>query len=411
MSLKNIAESIVKETIKEILPENLVKSKLKELNINEEVYVLSIGKAAWRMAKAASEVLKVKKGIVITKYGHSLGNIDGFDIFEAGHPIPDDNSLKATEFVIKNFEKLGKDDHLIFLVSGGGSALFELPEEGISFGEIQDITKQLLNSGADIVEINTIRKRLSRVKGGKFAKIVYPAKITALVLSDVLGDRLESIASGPAYPDITTKDNALKIVKKYNLRITDNVLKVLKKETPKEIKNAVHYVIGSVDMACKTVEKHAKKEGFNTYILTTQLNCEAREAGRFVASIAKSINQTSFNIPACIIYGGETVVKVRGNGKGGRNQELVFSAALEIEGMKNIVIVSVGSDGTDGPTDAAGGIVDGETIVKIKRLGKNPYEYLENNDTYNGLLISGDLLKTGPTGTNVNDFGFLLIGR
>jgi len=410
MSLKNIAESIVKETIKEILPENLVKSKLKELNINEEVYVLSIGKAAWRMAKAASEVLKVKKGIVITKYGHSLGNIDGFDIFEAGHPIPDDNSLKATEFVIKNFEKLGKDDHLIFLVSGGGSALFELPEEGISFGEIQDITKQLLNSGADIVEINTIRKRLSRVKGGKFAKIVYPAKITALVLSDVLGDRLESIASGPAYPDITTKDNALKIVKKYNLRITDNVLKVLKKETPKEIKNAVHYVIGSVDMACKTVEKHAKKEGFNTYILTTQLNCEAREAGRFVASIAKSINQTSFKIPACIIYGGETVVKVRGNGKGGRNQELVFSAALEIEGMKNIVIVSVGSDGTDGPTDAAGGIVDGETIVKIKRLGKNPYEYLENNDTYNGLLISGDLLKTGPTGTNVNDFGFLLIG-
>jgi len=410
MSLKNIAESIVKETIKEILPENLVKSKLKELNINEEVYVLSIGKAAWRMAKAASEVLKIKKGIVITKYGHSLGNIDGFDIFEAGHPIPDDNSLKATEFVIKNFEKLGKDDHLIFLVSGGGSALFELPEEGISFGEIQDITKQLLNSGADIVEINTIRKRLSRVKGGKFAKIVYPAKITALVLSDVLGDRLESIASGPAYPDITTKDNALKIVKKYNLRITDNVLKVLKKETPKEIKNAVHYVIGSVDMACKTVEKHAKKEGFNTYILTTQLNCEAREAGRFVASIAKSINQTSFKIPACIIYGGETVVKVRGNGKGGRNQELVFSAALEIEGMKNIVIVSVGSDGTDGPTDAAGGIVDGETIVKIKRLGKNPYEYLENNDTYNGLLISGDLLKTGPTGTNVNDFGFLLIG-
>jgi len=410
MSLKNIAESIVKETIKEILPENLVKSKLKELNINEEVYVLSIGKAAWRMAKAASEVLKVKKGIVITKYGHSLGNIDGFDIFEAGHPIPDDNSLKATEFVIKNFEKLGKDDHLIFLVSGGGSALFELPEEGISFGEIQDITKQLLNSGADIVEINTIRKRLSRVKGGKFAKIVYPAKITALVLSDVLGDRLESIASGPAYPDITTKDNALKIVKKYNLRITDNVLKVLKKETPKEIKNAVHYVIGSVDMACKTVEKHAKKEGFNTYILTTQLNCEAREAGRFVASIAKSINQTSFKIPACIIYGGETVVKVRGNGKGGRNQELVFSAALEIEGMKNIVIVSVGSDGTDGPTDAAGGIIDGETIVKIKRLGKNPYEYLENNDTYNGLLISGDLLKTGPTGTNVNDFGFLLIG-
>ncbi|MCD6105271.1 MAG: glycerate kinase [Thermosipho sp. (in: Bacteria)] len=410
MSLKNIAESIVKETIKEILPENLVKSKLKELNINEEVYVLSIGKAAWRMAKAASEVLKVKKGIVITKYGHSLGNIDGFDIFEAGHPIPDDNSLKATEFVIKNFEKLGKDDHLIFLVSGGGSALFELPEEGISFGEIQDITKQLLNSGADIVEINTIRKRLSQVKGGKFAKIVYPAKITALVLSDVLGDRLESIASGPAYPDITTKDNALKIVKKYNLRITDNVLKVLKKETPKEIKNAVHYVIGSVDMACKTVEKHAKKEGFNTYILTTQLNCEAREAGRFVASIAKSINQTSFKIPACIIYGGETVVKVRGNGKGGRNQELVFSAALEIEGMKNIVIVSVGSDGTDGPTDAAGGIIDGETIVKIKRLGKNPYEYLENNDTYNGLLISGDLLKTGPTGTNVNDFGFLLIG-
>lgn len=410
MNLKDISKSFVDKTIKEILPENLVKTKLEELNITQEVYVLSIGKAAWRMAKAASEVLKVKKGIVITKYGHSFGDIENFEIFEAGHPIPDENSLKATEYAIKNFENLSENDHLIFLISGGGSALFESPEKGISFEEIQDITKQLLNSGADIVEINTIRKRLSKVKGGKFAKIVYPAKITALVLSDVLGDKLESIASGPAYPDKYTKDDALNIVKKYNLKVSENVLNALMVETPKEITNAVHYVIGSVEMACRTVEKYAKMEGFNTYIITTQLNCEAREAGRFVASIAKSINQTTFKTPACIIFGGETVVKVKGNGKGGRNQELAFSAAIEIEGMKDVVVVSVGSDGTDGPTDAAGGIVDGETITKIKKLGKNPYEYLENNDTYNGLLLSGDLLKTGPTGTNVNDFGFLLIG-
>lgn len=410
MDLKKIARLIIDKTIQDILPENLVKNKLKELKINQEVYVLSIGKAAWRMAKAASEVLKVKKGIVITKYGHSMGNIDNFEIFEAGHPIPDENSLKATKHVIENFGNLNKNDHLIFLVSGGGSALFELPEEGITLEEIQDITSQLLKSGADIVEINTIRKRLSMVKGGKFANIVYPAEITALVLSDVLGDRLESIASGPAYPDITTNDEALKIVEKYNLKVSEKILNALKKETPKEINNAVHYVIGSVENACKTLEKYAKNEGFNTYILTTQLNCEAKEAGRFIASIAKSINQTTFEVPACIIFGGETVVKVIGQGKGGRNQELAFSAALEIEGMKNVVIASVGSDGTDGPTDAAGGIVDGETTFKIKKLGKNPHEFLKNNDTYNGLLLAGDLLKTGPTGTNVNDFGFLLIG-
>ncbi|MBO8160851.1 MAG: glycerate kinase [Thermosipho sp. (in: Bacteria)] len=409
MNLKQIARKLVENTIKEILPEKQVKDKLMELEIKEDVYVLAIGKAAWRMAKAATEVLNVKYGIVITKYEHSMGEISNFEIFEAGHPIPDENSLRATKYALDKFSGLSENDHLIFLISGGGSALFEYPEDGISFEDIQNITKQLLKSGADIVEINTIRKRLSKVKGGKFAKIISPTKITALVLSDVLGDRLESIASGPAYPDITTNEEALKIVKKYNLEISQRIQKVLEKETPKKIDNAIHYIVGSVDVACRTLARFAQNEGFNTYVLTTQLNCEAREAGRFIASIAKSLNQTTFEKPACVIFGGETVVKVKGFGKGGRNQELAFSAAIEIEGMKDVVVASVGTDGTDGPTDAAGGIVDGNTVKKIKELGKDPYEFLENNDTYNALLLSGDLLKTGPTGTNVNDFGFVLI--
>ncbi|SHH33034.1 glycerate kinase type-2 family protein [Thermosipho atlanticus] len=409
MNLKILARKFVEQVIIEVLPDKLVKDKLNELDIKGSVYVLSIGKAAWRMAKAASEVLNVKYGIVITKYNHSLGPIEHFEIFEAGHPIPDENSLKATKYAIEKLSGLSENDHLIFLVSGGGSALFEYPEDGINFEEIQDITRQLLKSGADIVEINTIRKRLSKVKGGKFAKIIFPARITALVLSDVLGDRLESIASGPAYPDIMTKEDAKKIIKKYNLKISEKVMKAIEKETPKQIENATHYIIGSVELACKTLEKFANKEGFNTYILTTQLNCEAKEAGRFVASIAKSIDQTSFITPACIIFGGETVVEVKGKGKGGRNQELSLSAAIEIEGMDNVVVASVGTDGTDGPTDAAGGIIDGETVKKIKKFGKDPYEFLENNDSYNALLLAGDLLKTGPTGTNINDFGFILI--
>ncbi|KAF2955304.1 glycerate kinase [Marinitoga sp. 38H-ov] len=413
--LKNDLLKIINYTIDSVLPENSVRKNIKKMNIlNEKIFLLSIGKAAWRMAKAAKEELKenIKSGIVITKYNHNLGDIDSLEIYEAGHPIPDENSIKATKRVLEIINSLEDDFIILFLISGGGSSLFELPEDNISLDEIQYITHQLLRSGANINEINAIRKRLSKVKGGKFANLVYPKKIKALVLSDVLGDKLESIASGPAYKDINSSKKIEDIIKKYNINVNNSIKKVLFKEPPKNIVNAQHIIIGSVKIACEKAFEKAKDLGYNALLLTTSLSCEAKEAGKFFANIA--LEELKYNNPikkpCAIIAGGETIVNVKGNGLGGRNQELSYSFALEVEGLKNIAFASVGTDGTDGPTDAAGGIVDGFTSIKLKTKGLDPYIFLENNDTYNALEEAGDLLKIGPTGTNVNDIIILLVG-
>ncbi|ABR29962.1 glycerate kinase [Thermosipho melanesiensis] len=402
--MKELARKIINETLKHLRPERLVLEKLKNFNL-KEVYVLSIGKAAWRMAYAVSNVLDVRYGIVITKYGHSFGRIDNFDIFEAGHPIPDENSIKYTKIALDYFSKLKKNDILLLLISGGGSSLFEYLEDGVTLEFLKSITSELLKKGASIDEINILRKRLSKVKGGKLTRLIQ-AKIIALVLSDVLGDKLEYIASGPVYPDYTTFNQVKRIVKKYKLKLGENIWNVLKKSVKLE-KNVPHYIVGNIDLACKKLKMVAEKYGFNTFLLTTRLNCEARDAGKFVASIVKGIN--SFPKPYCVVFGGETVVKVKGNGMGGRNQELSFAAALEIEGIENVVIASVGTDGTDGPTDAAGGIVDGNTVKILRERGYSPEEFLINNDTYNGLKEAESLLITGPTGTNLNDIGFVLV--
>ncbi len=397
----------INSAVEAVLPENAVKNKLEELNLKDEIFVLSIGKAGWRMAKSAKDFLKEKVigGVVITKYQHSLGDIEGFEIYEAGHPVPDENTLKATERALEIVAKLPEDISILFLVSGGGSSLFEKLKDGVSLEELQNITKKLLSCKADITEINALRKRLSLVKGGKFAKLVHPRKIVVLVLSDVLGDRLDSIASGPAYPDSVTNNDILRIIKKYDLNFGENIMNYMFEETPKSVENAEHYLIGNVEIVCKSAERIAKELGYNSLILTTTLNCEAKEAGRFLASIGKEIilKDRPIRRPAMVILGGETVVQVKGTGLGGRNQELALSSAIQIEGLEGIVIASVGTDGTDGPTDAAGGIVDGGTAKRIKDFGFDPVELLENNDSYNALRISGDLLKTGPTGTNVND--------
>lgn len=408
-------KEIIDCSIESILPENAVKNNLKKLDIKEKkLFLLSIGKAAWRMAKAAKEELKdkIEKGIVITKYNHSMGSIDNLEIYEAGHPIPDENSIRATKIVLELIEKLDDEYDILFLISGGGSALFEFPEEGITLEDLQNVTDQLLKSGADIREINAIRKRLSKVKGGKFAELVYPKKIYALVLSDVLGDRLDSIASGPSYKDLTTTDEVLSIIDRYNININEKIKNILLKETPKNISNAKHVVIGSLNVACENAIKKAKELGYNTLLLTTTLNCEAKEAGKFLANIAKEELKSNNPIEktCAIIAGGETVVSVKGNGLGGRNQELAYSFALEIAGLKSVAFASVGTDGTDGPTDAAGGIVDGNTIVSLRKKGIDPLVFLENNDTYNGLEEANALLKLGPTGTNVNDLIILLVG-
>ncbi len=405
--------AIANKALKSVLPETAVKRALKRLNTDGRIVMVSVGKAAWRMAKAAHEILgeKIGKGIVITKYGHCFGEIGSIELFEAGHPLPDDNSVRATERALEMLRGLTSDDVVLFLLSGGGSALFEKPAEGISLDDIANMTDQLLRCGADIVEINTIRKRLSSVKGGKFALAAMPARIVSLVLSDVLGDRLDSIASGPASPDMTTADEAIYIMEKYQIHTSAFIMKNLKVETPKSFANVTSEIIGSVRTVCNKASEIALSMGYNATILTTVLDCEAREAGRFIAAVAREIASCSrpSKRPCAVIFGGETVVHVTGPGKGGRNQELVFAAARGLHGLKNTVLLSIGTDGTDGPTDAAGGLVDGASYGRLLDAGLDLDDVLKNNDSYNALEEICDLVKTGPTGTNVNDLTVLLM--
>lgn len=414
-TLKEDAIVIIEESIKAVLPEASVIKALDKKNFTGKVVVIAVGKAAWNMANATKNTLgnRISKGVVVTKYGHSKGEIEGFEIIEAGHPIPDENSIKGAEKALDLVKNLTANDNIIFLISGGGSALFEKPMNGVTLEDIMDITNQLLCCGADIVEINTIRKHLSEVKGGRFAHKCGQANIYAIVLSDVIGDRLDSIASGPAYPDYSTSKEALSIIDYYELNVCDHIIQTLNIETPKKVDNCETVIMGSVSELCKAAAMNAKKLGYKPLIISTTLDCEAKEAGKFIGAIAREIkqnnnNKDSPNPPCAIIAGGETIVRIVGNGKGGRNQELALSAAIAIEGLEDVTVFSIGSDGTDGPTDAAGGIVDGETSARIRDSKIPPEVYLDNNDSYNALKTSGDLIILGSTGTNVNDLIVLL---
>jgi len=406
---------IAEKAIQGVLPESGVTRGLKYLEAGGNIYVVSVGKAAWRMAKAASEEIgeRIRNGIVLTKYDHSMGPISGFEILEAGHPLPDANSEKGTLRITEMVSSLESEDTVLFLLSGGGSALFEKPAPGISLTDITGITEDLLACGADIVEINTVRKRLSSVKAGRFARMVEPASVYTIVLSDVLGDRLDSIASGPASADITTAEDAFGILEKYDLQVSGRIRQALSIETPKELHNVKTVITGSVRSLCEKAQAVALSLGYHAAVFATTLDCEAREAGRFISSLAREEieNRRPLDLPCALIMGGETVVHLRGNGKGGRNQETVLSAAIGIRGLEEIVIVSAGSDGTDGPTDAAGGIVDGASADRMEKRGFSPLESLERNDSYNALKASGDLFITGPTGTNVNDLIVVLCDR
>jgi len=398
--------------IKKVLPEKAVTLSLQKETFPGRVVIVSIGKAAWRMAKAAVDLLgsQVSRGIVITKYGHSMGSIDGIEIFEAGHPFPDANSVLATSKAVKMVSGLGSDDTVLFLVSGGGSSLFEKPAVGVTLKDLQGVTGQLLSCGADIVEINTIRKRLSSVKGGRFARIASPARVFSIILSDVKGDRADSIASGPAFPDETTSEDALAIARKYSLRLKPELIASIGEETPKEIPLAKTVIAGSIITLCEAAGTFLAQHGYRTLLLTTSLSCEAREAGSFLAAVAREIRSSGNPIqpPCAMIIGGETVVHMKGKGKGGRNQELALAAAMGIADLPGTVIVSVGSDGTDGPTDAAGGIVDGNTMAELARLGIDAGKALDENDSGTALKACGGLVVTGPTGTNVNDLSMIL---
>ncbi|BBE30295.1 D-glycerate 2-kinase [Tepiditoga spiralis] len=403
--MKKDALNIIKNSINDVLPNVSVENFLKDKKFEGNIYTLAIGKAAWEMANSALKVLpKIKKGIIITKYKHSKGSIKNFDIYEAGHPISDENTIKATKKAIEFASNLKEEDTLLFLVSGGGSSLFEIPEKNISLKELQEINLQLLKSGADIREINTVRKHLSKVKGGKFAKLT-KSKIMTLVLSDVLGNDLSTIASGPAYPDFTTSNDAFNIIEKYNIKISKKILETLKIETPKKLKNIETHIIGDINKFCESVKKNSELLGYKSIIMVKSMNGDADETGKFIGNIAKDFESKE---PTCLIFGGETTVKVKGNGKGGRNQEIALTAALNISGVKDTIIASFSSDGTDGPTDAAGGIVDGNSLKNLKELNIDVKKILKNNDSYNALKKINSLIFTGPTGTNVNDITFIL---
>lgn len=410
MRIHQDAEAIITAAIQAALPDTAVKKALANLpEYSGKLVLIAIGKAAWQMAQAAYENLgeRIDAGVVITKYDHSKGAIGNLRIFEAGHPVPDANTYPATQAAIDAVADLSGDDMVLFLVSGGGSALFEKPL--ICGEELQQITRQLLSCGADIVQINTIRKRLSGVKGGRFGEICAPARVFTVVLSDIIGDPLDMIASGPAYPDASTCEEAVAIAETYDLKLSPEAWQLLRKETPKELHNVQTHVTGSVRQLCAAAEKKAAELGYKTTVLTAELCCEAREAGSFLASIARYYEDTQESL--AFIAGGETVVHLTGTGLGGRNQELALAAAKGIAGMTDTVIFSLGSDGTDGPTDAAGGCVDGQTMEKLMRKGISVDAVLKNNDAYHALKAVDGLIMTGATGTNVNDLAVVLIKR
>ena len=408
-TLRAHADRIVQEAIATVMPDAAVQRALKEMTFPGRVLLVAAGKAAWQMAKAASEALgsRIKKGVVVTKYGHVMGPITNCTCFEAGHPVPDENSFRGTQAALDLVSGLSEKDTVLFLLSGGGSALFEKPL--VEPAELQDITGQLLACGADITEINTIRKRLSQVKGGRFAELVWPARVEAVILSDILGDPLDMIASGPACPDSSTAEDAQRIAKKYDLKLSDAARNLLSLETPKALSNVRSQINGSVRELCAAAARTAEALGYTPILLTDQLCCQAREAGSFLSSILRTHENDGRAL--AFIAGGETVVKLIGKGLGGRNQELALSAAAGIAGMRGAAVFSVGSDGTDGPTDAAGGYCDGDTCGELLRRGLVIDEVLQNNDAYHALNKVDGLIMTGPTGTNVNDVAVALLRR
>lgn len=409
MDLKEAASKIIREALHGAQPDTAVRRALEAETLPQHITLVAIGKAAWSMARAARELLgeQIQQGIVITKHGHASGPLPGLEIWEAGHPVPDENTYRATQRALDMVSGLTEQDLVLFLISGGGSALFEKP--AISREEMENITQQLLSSGADITKMNTIRKRLSQVKGGKFALACQPAQVLSIVLSDIIGDPLDMIASGPAYPDSATTEEALQIVKDYGLRLSPEAMAALLTPTPKELPNVRTVVTGSVTQLCASAAQTCRTLGFEPRVLTASLCCTARDAGSFLASIAQYHRGTDH--PVAYILGGETVVRVTGQGKGGRNQELALAAAEGLAGISNAAVFSVGSDGTDGPTDAAGGYVDGNTFQALLAQGIRIADILRENDAYHALEKAEGLITTGPTGTNVNDLTVLLLDK
>ena len=432
---RKVAADIFHAVLTVIDPYGLIKERIGEIrSIYREgnygkLYLISFGKAAYPMTKAVSDFADdlLTKGIMITKYGHvpEGGVSSKIEVYEAAHPVPDPQGVLATEKVIGLLEQADSATLVVCLISGGGSALLVAPHKDISLAEKQEITQLLLKAGANIQELNTVRKHLSRIKGGRLADIAYPARVLSLILSDVIGDPLDVIASGPTSPDQTTFQDAMKVIKRYDLedKIPEKASIILIRgaageipETPKEgnpvFAQVQNIIIGSNKKAIERAKREAEGQGYQTEIISANLQGEARDAAAWLACKAIEARRRLAIGPQgkiCLISGGETTVTVRGNGLGGRNTELALAFAEEIKGMQGITLLSAGTDGTDGPTDAAGAIVDGDTVERAEAAGINPEDYLKNNDTYHFFKAAGGLFITGPTGTNVMDLQIILL--
>lgn len=399
---------------------------IRDLNTIKKIIVIGAGKASAHMAAAVEDLLgpKITQGLVSVKHGHTRP-LKTIKLVEAGHPVPDVDGLRAARAIFQLAKKAGKNDLVICLLSGGGSALLPLPVPPLTLADKQKTIEILLACGASIDEINTLRKHLSAIKGGHLARAAYPAALATLILSDVVGDKLDIIASGPTVPDPGTFQDCRDIIERHHIenklptRVVNHISAGLAgkiAETPKPGEPAFsaveNNIIGSNVQALSAAAKKAASLGYQPLILSSMIEGDTREAALFHAAVAKEIQASGNPIPppACILSGGETTVKVTGNGRGGRNQEFALAAAMEIQGEKNMVLLSAGTDGTDGPTDAAGAVIDAFTIVNARKAGLDPATFFADNDSYSFFQKTGELLVTGPTGTNVMDLRILLVG-
>ncbi len=438
--LKSQAQSIFMAGIKAVDPADCVHTclhmdrdrlQIKDstifLNRINRLIVVGMGKASAAMAAAVESLLreKIDDGLIITKYGHKVP-LRHCRVVEAAHPVPDAQGVAAADALINLVSTAGPDDVVLCLISGGGSALSPAPIQGLSLEDKQAVTRLLLACGATIQEINTIRKHLSRLKGGGLCRLAPKARVVSLTLSDVIGDDLDIIASGATVPDTGTFKDCMQIVQTYNLlsQLPHAVRNHLQQgcsgriqETPKPgdavFENTANHIVGSLSQALGAAEEKARSLGFQSLILTSTLNGEAREAGKFVSSMGREVRSRHRPIcpPACILTGGETTVTIQGTGLGGRNMELALSAVMELSGLESTVLLSAGTDGTDGPTDAAGAFASGTSRMRAEQKGISPAAYLAANDSYHFFQQLDDLLITGPTGTNVMDMQILLVGK
>ncbi len=398
-----------------------------DLQRYSRIIAVGAGKASAGMARALETLLgdRLREGIVNVKYGHGL-SLNTIRINEAGHPVPDENGVRGSGEIAGTIARAGEGELVLCVLSGGGSALLTLPVPGITLEDKQDITRLLLGCGARIEEINAIRKHLSSLKGGQLAKLASPAQVISLILSDVVGDRLDVVASGPTVPDVSTFQECLQILDKFDIAdkvrpsVKDHLEKGSRGEASETLKaedqafsKVQNVVVGSNTVAVEAAHSRAKELGFNSLVLTSYITGEAREIAHLFPAVARQIigSGSPVKAPACVLAGGETTVTLRGEGRGGRNQEMALSAAMEMEGLERALLLCGGTDGTDGPTDAAGGIVDGGTVGRAARKGFAPMEYLRSNDSYSFFKDMGEKFVTGPTNTNVMDLYILLVGE